>query len=64
VWCLAGFAPEDTPERRRIGVADSSRDLIDEAGQPTIMARDEILSFFAERLRFRNACRLARDASR
>ncbi len=24
--------------------------LIDEAGQPTIAARDEILSFFAERL--------------
>ena len=24
--------------------------LIDEAGQPTITARDEILSFFAERL--------------
>jgi hypothetical protein len=25
--------------------------LIDEAGQPTIAARDEILSFFAHRLR-------------
>jgi hypothetical protein len=25
--------------------------LIDEAGQPTIAARDEILSFFARRLR-------------
>ena len=25
--------------------------LIDEAGQPTIAARDEILAFFAERLR-------------
>jgi hypothetical protein len=27
-----------------------SAHLIDEAGQPTIAARDEILSFFAERL--------------
>ena len=25
-------------------------DLIDEAGQPTLAARDEILSFFARRL--------------